>query len=114
MQDGLSTVLLYLVKVWFGLQDGEIQGLWCYGGLGPGRPHRRFWREVRAGALGGEQVPANVKYGQGPWSLEQRPREVGRTGLGIRNERPTWGSTVQGFLGMRRMADWPWGFVALS
>lgn len=73
-----------------------------------------FGREAREGALGGEQVPANVKYGQGPWSLEQRPREVGRTGLGIRKERPTWGSTVQGFLGMRRMADGPWGFVALS
>lgn len=47
-----------------------------------------FGSVARAGALGGEQVPMNVRYVQGPWSLEQRPWEVGRTGLGIRKDPP--------------------------
>lgn len=102
--------------MWFSLQDEEIKGLWGYGGLGPGRlhgssPHRRFQEGGQSRGPGRRVGISECKVCPGP--LEQRPQEVGRTGLGIRKERPTWGSTVQSFLGMR-MADGPWGFVALS
>lgn len=46
-----------------------------------------FRRAARAGALGGEQVPANVRYVQGPWSRGLR-KWAGQGWVSGRRDRP--------------------------
>lgn len=65
----------------------------------------------RPGPLGGEQVPENVRHLRSP---EAEVLGSGQDRVEIRKKRLIWTSFAQGFLGRRRMADRPWGSMALS
>lgn len=99
MQDGLSTVLLYLVKVWFGLQDGEIQGLWCYGGLGPGRPHRRFWEGGQSRGPGRRAGTCQCKVWPGPLEPGAEASGSGQDRAGYQERETDLGLYCTGLLG---------------